>query len=95
MRATALTNVSPAWRAPTWVAGKGQQQPSYRRIFDRLVCAVQQPFTHIHGGWLETARTGTLTVGARHARDRADQRVARMAGSHMGGWKGSEAEITA
>jgi hypothetical protein len=28
MRATAPTNVSPARRAPTWVAGKGQQQPS-------------------------------------------------------------------
>jgi hypothetical protein len=38
------------------------------------------------------ANTGTLTVGARHASDRADQRVARMAGSHMGGWKGSQAE---
>ena len=46
---------------------------SCRVVFDRLL----------------TARTGALTVGARHARDRADQRVARMAGSHMGGCKGS------
>ena len=77
MRATAPTNVSPAWRAPTWVAAKGQLPSFYLRPGERL----------------EKARSGILTVGARHARDRADQRVARMAGSNMGGCKGPVAAI--
>ena len=29
MRVTAPTNVSPAWRAPTWVAAKGQEPSIY------------------------------------------------------------------
>ena len=77
MSATAPTNVSPAWRAPTWVAAK-VQLPSFYLIPVEL---------------LENARSGILTVGARHESDRADQRVARMAGSNMGGCKGPVAAI--
>jgi hypothetical protein len=40
MRATAPTNVSPAWRAPTWVAGKGQQPSFYLKSPGRLVPAI-------------------------------------------------------
>ena len=39
MRATAPTNVSPAWRAPTWVAAKGQEPSIYFRPNDRLETA--------------------------------------------------------
>ena len=58
MRATAPTNVSPAWRAPTWVVGKGQKQSSYRRRFDRLVCEVNQPLIHLPGKCSLSARSG-------------------------------------
>ena len=40
MRATAPTNVSPAWRAPTWVAAKGQEPSIYFRPSDRLETAI-------------------------------------------------------
>ena len=39
MRATAPTNVSPAWRAPTWVAAKGQLPSFYLKPSERLETA--------------------------------------------------------
>ena len=54
MRATAPTNVSPAWRAPTWVAAKGQKPSFYLKQSERLECEVDQPFVQIPGDRLET-----------------------------------------
>ena len=65
---------------------------------ERTATAIENGRLNILGLGFERllpATSGTISVGARLARDSHTQRVARKAGSYMGGWIGSVAVILA
>ena len=64
MRATVPTNVSPAWRAPTWVAGKGPKRKAIitrKQLFAPLV--LFESYNHRGGLEINTMEYAAFVFG--------------------------------